>query len=136
MSAAGRVEGLEGEWWVGRDSEVVEQVSVCHSSEKGLARVAPRTMPASSVFRLCKPEAEDSAWDSVAVVLAVASSSSLFSAPSWSTRSSKLLVFPVASGFDLRLSAIILPLSSISCLAFHRRIMASGLSSSRVDASG
>lgn len=109
---------------------------MCVSSAKGLARVEPSAAPATSVFRLCRPEASASAWVSAAVVLAAASSS-LFSAPSLSTKSSKLLAFPVVeSCFDFRLSSIILPLSSISCLAFHLRTTASGLSSSRVDASG
>ena len=106
---------------------------MCVSSAKGLARAEPRAVPAISVFRWCRLEA--SAWGSAAVVLAIASAS-LFSMPSLSTRSSKLLAFPPAYCLDFRLSSIILPLSRISCLAFHRRNTASGLSSSRVDTSG
>ena len=106
--------------------------SMCISSVKGFAKLDPKAAAWASVCRWRRPES--SSCGSADVV--VADGSSVFKAPSSSTRSSKLLALGLPGCLDLRLSSNILPRSRISCRAFRRRSTASGSSASRVDASG
>ena len=107
--------------------------SICISSVKGFAKLDPKAAAWASVCRWRRPESSSSSGSAAVVVADV---SSVFKAPSSSTRSSKLLALGLPGCLDLRLSSNILPRSRISCRAFRRRSTASASSDSRVDASG
>lgn len=107
-------------------------ISGCNSSANGLVIEVASLEPVVSAFRFRRPNSELS--NSAAVV-----NTGVFSlsrVPSLSTKWSKLFDFVTSSCFSFRFSSMARARSKISCLAFRRRSTASGLSSSRADASG